>query len=225
MINVEELLDIEQLRKLAREGTGRGVRVAIVDTGVDAEHPALEGCVKSTLEVAFEGRQLVCRATSDGDPVGHGTACAGIIHALAPEAELHSLRVIGHQAAGSLEQLLFGLKWAIDQDMDVINLSLGTVQKRLMSALQELVDQAYYKSQIVVTAANNQQQVSYPANFASLIAVDNQSFDDPLTFHYHLGRPIEIAANGIYVKAPSPGGKFRCPAVTLDPPIRVGCSV
>ncbi len=222
MIDVEELFDVERLWQVAREGTGRGVKVAIVDTGVDAEHPALEGAVKSSHEVAFRGRELVCQPSTDGDPVGHGTACAGIIHSLAPEAELHSLRVIGHNAAGSLEQLLFGLKWAIDQDMHVINLSLGTVQRRMNTALHDLVDRAYFKSQIVVTAANNQQHVSFPAHFASLIAVDNQSFEDPLTIHYHLGQPIEIAAHGIYVKAPSPGGKFRwytgtsfaCPHVT-----------
>ncbi len=103
-----------------------------------------------------------------------------------------------------------------------INRVCNPVQRRLNTALHELVDQAYYKSQIVVAAANNQQQVSFPAHFASLVAVDNQSFEDPLTIHYRLGQPIEFAAHGIYVKAPSPGGKFRwytgtsfaCPHVT-----------
>lgn len=151
-----------------------------------------------------------------------GTACAGIIHELAPEAELHSLRVIGRDASGTLEQLLFGLKWAIEQDVDVINLSLGTVQKRMVARLHELVDRAYYKGQILVAAANNFSKLSYPAHFASVIAVDNQSFDDPLEFHYRFGQPIDTVAKGIYVKAPSPGGKYRlftgtsfaCPHIT-----------
>jgi subtilisin family serine protease len=64
--------------------------------------------------------------------------------------------------------------------------------------------------------------VSYPAQFASLIAVDSHAFKNPLEFHYVLGQPVELAANGIYVKAPSPGGKYRwftgtsfaCPHVT-----------
>lgn len=222
MIDVEELIDTERLWELARQGTGRGIKVAILDTGVDAEHPALEGAIKTANQVVTKGRTLTCKPATDGDLVGHGTACAGIIHQLAPEAELHSLRVIGRNAAGTLEQLLFGLNWAIEERMDVINLSLGTVQKRMMTRMHELVDKAYYNGQIVVAAANNLSQVSYPAHFASLIAVDNQAFEDPLAFHYRLGNSIETVAKGIYVRAPCPGGKFRlftgtsfaCPHIT-----------
>lgn len=207
-MRVEELIDVEKLWQIAREGTGRGVRVAILDTGVDAEHPALEGSVRSCREVVFAGPRPVIRETS-GDPVGHGTACAGIIHGLAPEAELHSLRVIGTNASGTIEQLIQGLRWAIDEKFEVVNLSLGTVQKRQVSILQELVDEAYFKGQFLITAANNHRLVSYPAQFASLIAVDNQAFADPSQFHFRLGRAVELVAHGIYVRAPSPGGKFR----------------
>ena len=80
MIDVEKLVDVEQLWQLARKGTGRGVKVAILDTGVDAGHPALHDAVKSQNEIAAKGRNLTCRACEDGDAVGHGTACAGIIH-------------------------------------------------------------------------------------------------------------------------------------------------
>ncbi len=213
---------MEKLWQFAREGTGSGVRVAILDTGVDTGHPALAGCVQTANQVKQVGRQIVCRPTDEGDVVGHGTACAGIIHQLAPEAELHSVRVMGGDASGTLEQLMYGLKWAIDNDMHVINLSLGSVQKRLVLQLHELVDQAYYKGLILVAAANNYGRTSYPACFASLIAVDNQSFKDALQFHYRLGNRVELIANGIYVKAPSPGGKYRwftgtsfaCPQIT-----------
>lgn len=225
--DVDELVDVERLWRLAREGTGRGVKVAILDTGVETDHPAFaredgSTAISSANEVVGKGRQLSCQPSTNGDPVGHGTACAGIIHELAPEAELHSMRVIGGDASGTLEQLAYGLKWAIEQDMDVINLSLGSVQKRLVGHLHDLVDKAYFKGQILVAAANNYSKVSYPAHFASLIAVDNQSFEDPLAFHYRLGQPIETVAKGIYVKAPSPGGKYRlftgtsfaCPHIT-----------
>jgi len=209
MIAMEDLIDVERLRQVAREGTGRGIKVAILDTGVESDHPALEDAIQTALRVTKLGGKMVTQSCSDGDPVGHGTACAGIIHALAPDAEIHSLRVIGRDASGTLEQLIFGLNWAIEQEMDIINLSLGTVRKRLLNQLHELVDKAYYKGQIVVAAANNFSEESYPAQFASLVAVDNQSFENPLEFHYRLEEPIEAVANGIYVKAPSPGGKFR----------------
>jgi subtilisin len=222
MYDFEQLVACERIWQCAREGTGRGVTVAILDTGVEATHPALEGAVTSCHEVAPQGRSFVCRPVTDGDLVGHGTACAGIIHQLAPEAELHSLRVIGRSSSGTIDQLIFGLRWAIREGFDIVNLSLGTVQKTQLVALQELVDEAYFKGRILVTAANNHHQISYPAQFASLIAVDNQSFKDPLAFHFRTGQPVEVIANGIYVYAPSPGGKFRwftgtsfaCPHVT-----------
>lgn len=222
MIDVDDLFDVDRLWELARKGTGRGVKVAILDTGVDVGHPALEGSVVSQNEIVSEGQNLLCRPCEDGDAVGHGTACAGIIHRLAPEAELHSLRVIGRDASGTLEQLRFGLKWACDQKFHVINMSLGSVQQRLVSRLHEQVEQAYYNGQIIVAAANNYAKVSYPAHFASVIAVDNQAFKDPLEFYYQLGQPIETVAHGIYVDAPSPGGKtrlytgtsFACPHVS-----------
>jgi subtilisin family serine protease len=222
MSGIEQLMDREKLWELARAGTGRGVRVAILDTGVDSEHPALDGAVRSSHEVVPRGRTLACIPASSGDPVGHGTACAGIIHQLAPQAELHSVRIMGNNAGGTLDQLVFGLKWAIGQEMDVINLSVGTVQTRLVAQLHELVDRAYFNGQILVAAANNHRQESYPAHFASLIAVDCQSLKDPLKFHYRLKQPVEMVADGIYVKAPSPGGSYRwftgtsfaCPHIT-----------
>ncbi|MCH8828836.1 MAG: S8 family serine peptidase [Planctomycetes bacterium] len=210
MVDPDTLIEHERLRALLREGTGKGVTVAILDTGVDAEHPALQGAVRSSYEVVRRGRRLVCQPSTAGDQVSHGTACAGIIHKIAPEAELISVRVIGTNAVGTGDQLLHGLAWAIEQDVDVINLSLGTLQQRFNAALHELVDRAYFTGKILVAAANNHRLPSYPAHFASLIAVDNQSFPDPLTFRYQLGQPIETVAHGIYVNAPSPGGKYQC---------------
>jgi len=222
MSNIDQLINTDVLWKLAREGTGRGVRVAILDTGVEADHPALEGSVKTCHDVVARGSRLVVQEAETGDPVGHGTACAGIIHDLAPEAELHSVRVIGSNASGTVDQLVMGLRWAIEQKFEVINLSLGTVQRRMEQQLRELVDRAYFEGLILVGAASNQNQTSYPSDLAALIGVDNESFKDPLAFQYRLGRPVEVVAHGVYVNAPAPGGKFRlftgtsfaCPHVT-----------
>src|SRR5262245_57104437 len=131
MVESQSLINVDRLQALLREGTGRGVRVAILDTGIDASHPALEGAVRGSWEVVHSGGRLVCRSAQSSDLVGHGTACAGIIHMIAPDAELYSVRVMGADASGTGDQLLHGLNWAISQNMDVINLSLGTMQKRL----------------------------------------------------------------------------------------------
>jgi subtilisin family serine protease len=96
------------------------------------------------------------------------------------------------------------------------------MEERFAPPLRRLVDQAYANDVMLVAAANNMGATSYPAQFASLIAVDNQGFPDPLMFQYVRGRPIEVVARGIYVRAPKTGGgyqlwtgtSFACPHVS-----------
>ena len=70
----------------------------------------------------------------EGDLFGHGTACAGIIRSLAPECEIHSVRTLGRRLTGRGAVLLAGLRWAIDEGYDVINLSLSMSQGELRRA-------------------------------------------------------------------------------------------
>ena len=231
-LDFDQLLDVGVLREALAGATGRGVHVAVLDTGVDVTHPALKGAVERSVEVVAQPQGLVCRevpagelAAAELDPVGHGTACAGIIHELAPQARLVSVRVIGASAAGTGEQFVRGLQWVLEQGqsrIQAVNLSLGTLQDRFAVPLRRLVDQAYYQGIVLVAAGNNMGVPSYPAVFASLLAVDNESYPDPTTFEFRTGRPVELAARGIYVRAPKSGGgyqlwtgtSFACPHIT-----------
>ena len=226
------MLDVGGLRAALTAATGRDVHVALLDTGVDVTHPDLHGAVVRSVEVVPLPSGLVCREVpaerqqaAELDPVGHGTACAGIIHELAPEARLVSVRVIGGSAAGTGEQFVRGLQWVLEQRsprIQAVNLSLGTLQDRFAMPLRRLVDQAYCQGIVVVAAGNNMGMPSYPAVFASLLAVDNQSFPEPTTYEFHAGKPMELAARGIYVRAPKSGGgyqlwtgtSFACPHIT-----------
>ena len=81
-----------------RSATGKGISVAIIDSGIDTSHPDLEGKVGSSVEARVENKIVVfdpVRSLEDLDSVGHGTACAGIVSRIAPEAELHSIKVLG----------------------------------------------------------------------------------------------------------------------------------
>ena len=84
------------------------------------------------------------REDDGGDVCGHGTACAGIIRSLAPGADLHSVRVLGAANTGSGSALLAGLRYAIEQRFDVINMSLSTTKKQFAAVLHELADEAYF---------------------------------------------------------------------------------
>ncbi|HEX9259555.1 MAG TPA: S8 family serine peptidase, partial [Acidimicrobiales bacterium] len=101
------------------DGSGRGVRVAVIDSGVDAVHPAV-GEVHGY--IAFEHdptaeRELRRTDTPHEDLYGHGTACAGIIRALAPEVELYSVRVLGPRLTGKAFVFASALEWCIDNAM------------------------------------------------------------------------------------------------------------
>ncbi|HEX9029388.1 MAG TPA: S8 family serine peptidase, partial [Anaerolineales bacterium] len=96
---------------------GQGVKVAVVDSGIEASHPALEGAVAGGVAVVYDERYNTrVRIEPDNPPrdlSGHATACAGIIHSLAPEAELYSVRVLGRDMRGKAVQFAGGLRWAI----------------------------------------------------------------------------------------------------------------
>lgn len=190
--------------------TGKGVRVAVVDSGIDAEHPALKGKVKESVEAVVQNGRVQFQPSTTGDAAGHGTACAGIITEVAPEVELYSIKVLGSNASGSGDMFLAGLDWAIKQKMQVVNLSLGTTKPDYFAPLHDLIDRAYHAGCIVVAAANNLPQPSFPSIFSSsLVSVVKNDGTDPFDFGYRYGEVIELVAPGVQIKTTWPGGGYR----------------
>jgi subtilisin family serine protease len=190
--------------------TGRGVRVALVDSGIDTEHPDLKGKVKESVEIISQDGQLSFRQSTSGDQAGHGTACAGIISSVAPDAELYSVKVLGPQGSGSGEMFLVGLDYAIKQKFHIINLSLGTTKREYFGPVHDLLDRAYQAGCVIVAAANNLPYPSFPSIFSSsVISVVKRAGDDPFNFAYRYGQVIEMVAPGVEVKTTWPGGGYR----------------
>src|ERR1019366_2331651 len=216
------IVDLEQLRHAFHAGTGKGVKIAVLDSGVDGTHPAFAGRVRAQFDVVTDRMGVRCVPAKLTDSIGHGTACAGIILQLAPEAELYSVKVIGNEARGTADQLIAAPPFALDQGYDVINMSLGTTDERITRRLGALTDRAFYEGRIIVAAANNLGQVAFPAHFSAVLAVGMEGFDNPESLRYDLGSPIELAARGVYVEAPAMGGgtqlftgtSFACPHVS-----------
>ena len=203
--------------------TGKGVRVAVVDSGIDTEHPDLKGKVKQSVEIQRVDGHFEFLPSTSGDQAGHGTACAGIITSVAPDVDLYSVKVLGPQGSGSGKMFLLGLDYAIQQKFDVINLSLGTTKRDYFAPVHDLLDRAYHAGCIVVAAANNLPDPSYPSIFtSSCVSVVKHSGDDPFNFGYRRGQVIEIVAPGVEVKTTWPGGGYRqltgnsfaCPYIT-----------
>ena len=205
-------------------GRGAGVRVAIIDSGIEQEHPDLVAPVtRSVRVVVTPGRRPSVVACAPRDPSGHGTACADIVARLAPEIELWNVCALGPDGRGSPAALLCALEWAIAEGAQVINLSLGTRDAGLAEPLRALVDAAYRKSLLLVAAANNVPGVrSYPAVFSSLVCVDADYLAEREDFRFQPGGISELVAPGVYIDAAWPGGgrklvtgtSFACPHIS-----------
>lgn len=187
------------------DATGAGVRVAVVDSGIDATHPAV-GSLAGSVAVEVDGDAVRLVDGEHDDLFGHGTACAGIIRRAAPEAELFSVRVLGATLSGTGQALLAGVRWALDHDVHVINLSLSTKRRAHFAALHELADQAYFRGAVLVAAVNNVPAVSYPAEFSSVFSVAACEGHGPFVLRYNPSPPVEFGAPGIAVEVPWAGG-------------------
>jgi subtilisin family serine protease len=186
--------------------TGAGVKVCILDSGVEFDHPrigTLGGAVAISLD---EDGEPVAEEDTEGDLCGHGTACAGVVRSLAPEAELHSVRVLGAGFTGSGGVLLAGLKWAVARGFDVINMSLSTTKRQFAELLYELADAAYFQRTVLVASAHNMPVESYPWRFSSVISVGSHEDGDPLTFYANPDPPVEFFARGVDVDVAWLGG-------------------
>jgi subtilisin len=186
--------------------TGRGVRVAVVDSGIEASHPGVGGMVRGGAVVIEKDGQISYDESAHEDAFGHGTACASIIHGIAPEAELYSVRVLGATLSGSGGMFAAGLRWAIEHDMQVLNLSLGTTKREFYAMLHELADAAYFKNSVLVTAANNFPQPSFPSMYASVVSVACHEGKDPFIFYYNPSPPVDFGAPGIDIEVAWRGG-------------------
>jgi subtilisin len=186
--------------------TGQGVQVCILDSGVDREHP-LVAPVESAVGMELGGDDEILVVPDElGDVCGHGTACAGVVRTLAPDCELHSVRVLGAGANGSGELILAGLRHAVEQGFDVINMSLSTTKKRFAETLHDLADGAYFRRTVLVAAAHNLPVESFPWRFSSVISVGSHEDDDPWTWYANPSPPVEFFARGINVDVAWPGG-------------------
>jgi subtilisin family serine protease len=189
------------------DSDGRGVTVAIIDSGVEIDHPALGGRVVRSLRVDPGGSApRVVDDPGGTDLVGHGTACAGIIHDIAPAAALVSIRVLGADNRAGGPAFAAALEWAIEERFGVINLSLSSRSEAMAERFHELADRAYFANTLLVAAANNVVGASYPSLFAAVVSVAAHDAGDPDTWFYNPDPPVEFGAHGLDVDVAWRGG-------------------
>ncbi len=196
---------VEAPKAWAQGYTGAGVKVGIIDTGI-AQHDDL---------VIAGGANFVDTASSYYDDNGHGTHVAGTVAALdngigvigvAPGAQLYAIKVLNSSGSGTLSDIIEGIDFAISEQLDIINMSLGTSTDS--PALHTAVDTAYSSGILVVASAGNSgkrvitvDNVGYPAKYDSAIAVAATDVNNLRASFSSTGPAVEVAAPGVYVRS------------------------
>jgi subtilisin family serine protease len=132
------------------------------------------------------------------------------------------VKVLGAGLTGRGIVFAAGLRWAIENGMDLCNLSLGTTRKDFYALFHELADLAYFRGVLLVTAANNMPVPSFPSVYASVISVASHDVPDPYLIYYNPSPPVEFGAHGIDVQVAwlnggtitTTGNSFAAPHIT-----------
>ena len=184
---------------------GGNVRVAVLDTGIDLDHPDLSGNIKGHINF------IKPKKTGDDDN-GHGTHVAGILAALdnaigvigvAPDIDLYAVKILDKQGRGWLSDLVDALDWCIQNEMQVINMSLGSLQDNL--SMHEAIRQVNQWGITQVVAAGNfgldEGIISYPARYPETIAVSSVDRFGNLDPYSSYGDEIDITAPGVDIRS------------------------
>lgn len=180
--------------------TGTGVKVAVLDTGIDMDHPDLVDNVKG-------GINFVNTRKSFNDDNGHGTHVAGTIAAVnntigvvgvGPNIELYGVKVLNRRGSGYTSDIIAGLEWAVDNNIDVVNMSIGSDYYN--QAYEDAINYAYANGVILVAAAGNDgSAVDYPAAYDNVIAVSAMAQDQTLAYFSSRGPEVDVTAPGVSI--------------------------
>ncbi len=173
--------------------TGRGVRVAVVDSGCDAAwgDPRIRKGIGLT--DPHDGLE-VARSQDDRDRIGHGTACTDIILGIAPDVEILPVRVFGSRLETSPEVIVAALEWAIEERVTIVNLSLGSLLDRALRPFYRVCERARKAGILVVSAVHLGEGWSYPAVFENTLGVTAGRFANIFDFEYFPGEGAEFRA-------------------------------
>ena len=178
---------------------GEGVKIAVLDTGIDTNHPAFKGAILNTQDFTGEGIE---------DRNGHGTHCAGIIAArlaeqrfegLAPKAKLLIGKVLDREGRGEVASIASGINWAVQNQVDIISISFGGLSSD--NLLHRAIHYALAEGVFVICSAGNygsryRSNIGYPGRYGGVITV---------AAHDEFGNPISSSSRGGELDFIAPG--------------------
>jgi subtilisin len=202
---------LDEAATFLRHGTGRGIRIAVLDSGIEAGHSQLQGLnLADDLAIVDDGSQIVATPGDARDVFGHGTAIAGILRAVAPEAEIGSFRVLGEQLRSRTLIIREGVRQALERGYHILNCSFGCAREDQVLLYKDWIDEAYIQGRHIVAACNNQdfQKREWPGHFPTVVTV-NFARCEPDALYCRRGHLVEFAARGQDVEVPWIGGGVK----------------
>lgn len=183
--------------KVWHKTKGEGVKILVIDTGIDQDHPDLKHAFKFGINM-FE------RSTDVTDHYGHGTHVAGLIvgskTGVAPEAELYVAKVLNNNGSGSMASVMDGITYAINLKVDILCMSLG-ISYELPQILKERIIQAHQSGITIVCATGNngKAEPQYPAFLDEVIAVGGLDRDLKITPFSNYGKQTDVVAPAVEI--------------------------
>lgn len=194
---------------------GAGVKVAVIDTGINFNHEDLKANYVSG--VNYSGIKGIVGLGSPLDDQGHGTHVAGTIAAarngkgvvgVAPKAQLYAVKVMNKDGSGSLSAIIKGIEWAVKNKMNIANMSLGGGP--YVEAMHKAIKQAVNSGVTIVCAAGNDGgPVNYPAKYPETIAVSASGPKNEIAPFSSRGSEIDVMAPGMWINSTSIDGKYQ----------------
>ena len=216
------------VQDLWKHSTGKGVKVAVVDTGCDFDHPDIKANI-------IDGINFVDKNKDPLDDNGHGSHCAGTIAAqnngigmvgVAPDSKIMPVKVLNGDGNGSLQAIINGIVWAADNEADFISLSLGAPSNS--ENLDNAIKYATSKGSVIFCAAGNNgpdTDIMYPAKSENTIAIGAIDKNLQRTQFTCSGDTLDFLAPGHDILSCTPGGGYALMSGTsMSTPFAVGCA-
>ena len=192
-------LTLERARSALVEGRGAGVRIAVIDSGIEVGHPSLIGLALSDdVQIVDNGMQIEVREGDGTDIYGHGTAVASIIREIAPAVVIGSFRVLGPRRSSRTVIIREGVRQAIDRGYNVLNCSFGCGIQDHIFQYKDWIDESYLKGIHIVAACSNLdfRSPEWPGFFPTVITVNMATSARKDCLYYKPGYLVEFAARG-----------------------------
>ncbi len=201
----ETLLRLEVARANLQEGTGKGIKMALLDSGINLSHPDLKSLkLIDDIAIVEKGASFEIKPNEGKDPNGHGTVEALIMRRVAPEIELGSIAVLDEHLHSKTALICEGARLAIERGYDLIHCSFGCAILEHRAQYEAWVEAAERKGIHVVAACNNldSSRIEWPGFFPSVFNINYCDTAEPLQFFYRPGSPVEFAAPGKEITFP-----------------------